>query len=698
MYNVTDTYKTLIKDPVRYVGISGAVRLRSGEIIQITDSNIAAGSLSITSKLNRKGDFRPGGVYSAELSVGLTGVAARTYDLDGAVIRLNYSIYPDNTRKPAEAQTIPLGRFYADGSTIKRSGSVVNLKANDALMLFDIPATARNGTLYELVTGACSSAGVSFGMTQEEFEALPNASAAVSVNTARIQTERDLLMYTGMMTGSFARITRTGELIFVPLSCEKDESTHVIIPVREIAGNIRFQTDFSDDTTRIARLFMHRNGSAIYSTLAGTAAGSEKLATLELDENPLMSEMSDDEVKAALNNLLTRLFECLNRVFNAEFTGDPALETGDYVRLRGGLIDTDRGYATGMITSQVWRYHGNHTIRCSMPSSLIYSGEDIPAVMALAANDTPAVYAGDLPPGRVQPKSQIEKRVDELEARMNDIGGVGMKSPFDESSEIFNCYPGGNNSAGAAGDHCFASARGMGCKASGFTAVADGFFTAASGRQSSAHGSNTTASGVNSHAEGQQTIASGENSHAEGWQAQALGASSHAENKGKATGNCSHAGGDQSEATGYAHFVHGYGVKTVGSYFGKAAFGMYNDDSDDMILTVGNGVSWQRSNAFAVDKDGNIYCNRVIQTGEASAAALHSDHSDEVGVPEYNVRSENIVEFGGITYTFETDENGSITQVTTSGGKNMRANIPAGIGNLQTHNAVFMALAMMNLK
>ncbi len=57
MYNVTDNYKTLIKAPVRYVGISGAVRLNSGELIALSDSNIAEGSLKIIRKLNQRGGF-----------------------------------------------------------------------------------------------------------------------------------------------------------------------------------------------------------------------------------------------------------------------------------------------------------------------------------------------------------------------------------------------------------------------------------------------------------------------------------------------------------------------------------------------------------------------------------------------------------------------------------------------------------------
>ena len=429
MYEVTDTYKTLIKQPTRYVGISGAVKLRSGELVTFTDKNIESGSLSITDRLNRRGDFRPGGVYSSGLSIGFTGLFAKTNDLDGAVIRLNYLIYPTAEMKLSEAEIVPLGRFYVDGSTIKRTRSTVRLKADDGLMLFDIPTTERSGTLCELVLGACSAAGVSFGMTQAEFETLPNATLSAVINTSRVQTERDLLMYVGMLTGSFARMTRSGLAVeFVPLTCEKNESTNVIIPVREIAGNIRFSTDFSDDTTRIAKIFMRRNGTALYSTLEVTAGGSEKLATLELDENPLMSGLSDSDVTAALDNLISQLYHCLNRVFDVDFTGDPALEVGDYVRLRGGEIDTSRGYATGMITSQTWTFHGTHRIKCTMPSSLVYSGDDTDtaAVMLLADDTAVSAASTTAAPERVQPKSQIEKELDELRGKLNS-GGVAEK-------------------------------------------------------------------------------------------------------------------------------------------------------------------------------------------------------------------------------------------------------------------------------
>lgn len=422
MYNVSDTYKELIKAPVRYTGISGAARLRDGTIIHLTDDNIAAGSLSITQKMNGRGDFRPGGVYSGELSCSLKGFAGKTSDLDGAAIRLAFILYHDSDMQAAKSETVPLGRFYVDGSSIKRRNDTVTLSAFDGMALFDVEATEREGTLYELVCGACTAAGVSFGMTQAEFEALPNAAQAVKINTARIQTERDLLMYVGMMTASFARISRSNELEFVPLTCERNDGG-VIVPVREIAGNIRFNTDFSDDTTCIAKLFTRRNGAAVYSTREISAGGSEKLAVMELNENPLLAELSDDVVAGVLNNELLQMYKCLNRVFDSSFTGDPALEIGDYVRLRGGAIDTDRGYATGMITSQIWRYRGQHTIKCSMPSSL--SAVEETEVQTLALDDSSSDITA--PPIRTQPKSQLQKQIDELRKQLSQAGGTAEK-------------------------------------------------------------------------------------------------------------------------------------------------------------------------------------------------------------------------------------------------------------------------------
>lgn len=427
MYNVTDTYSTLISSPVRYTGVYGAVRLKDGTMIQLDDSNIDSGTLQIINKLNRRGDFRPGGVYSGELSVGLKGFAGKTSDLDGAVIKLAFRIYHDSSMNAAASESVPLGRYYVDGSTIKRRNDVVKFSADDALVLFDIPSTSREGTLFELVDYACTAAGVTFGMSQSEFEALPNGAMSASIDVTRVQTEHDLLMYVGMLTASFARIRRQdGALEFRPLTCNKN-SGGVITPEREIKGDIRFSTEFSDDTTRIAQIITRKKGNIVSSSLSATAGGSEKLAVLELDDNPLTAALTDAELAETLNNELRQLFECLNRVYDVSFTGDPALDVGDYVRLRGGAIDTERGYATGMITSQTWRYRGQHSIKCSMPSSLTALSDSSAVMLALDGETASDDTAASEKPTRIQPRSQLQKQIDGLAGMIGESGGVAEK-------------------------------------------------------------------------------------------------------------------------------------------------------------------------------------------------------------------------------------------------------------------------------
>ena len=433
MYNVSDNYKALIAQPVRYTGISGTVTLKTGAQVALSDDGIDGGSLSIVRRLNRRGDFRTGGVYSAELSVGLKGFAGKTSDLDGARISLTFLLYGADR---ATSESVPLGVFYVDGATIRRRSALVTLRADDAMMMFDVPAQETSGTYYELASAACSACGVSLATAQAAFAELPNGSKSAALNTARVQTWRDLLMYIGQATASFARINRSGALEFVPITAEKTDSG-VIIPVREIAGGVRFSTEFSDDTTRVSRVFMQRNGQRIGSTRMAVG-GSARLMQLELPENPLFAALTDDEVKEALNAQFSVLYQCLNRAFSTDFNGDPALDVGDYVRLRGGAIDTERGYGTGMITSQVWRYRGAHTIKCVMPASFAVSGSaQAVSVKSAAAQDESAEAV------RIPPKSQTEKEIDELRARLN--GAAFPPAPIEYA---FNALPNVDPAAG----------------------------------------------------------------------------------------------------------------------------------------------------------------------------------------------------------------------------------------------------------
>ena len=187
----------------------------------------------------------------------------------------------------------------------------------------------------------------------------------------------------------------------------------------------------------------------------------------------------------------------------------------------------------------------------------------------------------------------------------------------------------------------YSHAEGCRCKAKGTNSHAEGANTEATGYSSHAEGQETTSIGQYSHSEGYQCAARGTSAHAEGYQCEAINNYSHAEgNNCKALGDCSHAGGEYCEISSSHAFAHGKGLLVNSSdFYGKASFGQYNDDSNDIIFSIGNGVclidgTTTRSNAFAVDKDGNIFCksvNSIAPDGSASTS-LFSPYATEQAV------------------------------------------------------------------
>lgn len=207
-----------------------------------------------------------------------------------------------------------------------------------------------------------------------------------------------------------------------------------------------------------------------------------------------------------------------------------------------------------------------------------------------------------------------------------------------------------------------AHAEGSDTEASGSCAHAEGSYTAATGELSHAEGDHTkatqdschaegyysTASGASSHAEGDHTTASGINSHAEGSYTTASGTNSHAEGEyTTVSGSDSHAGGNHSVVEDSASFAHGRYLELSNSQrtSGRAAFGQYNDDSNiNLIFQIGNGEvvngEVKRSNAFAVDNEGYIYC-KGIYNSEGSNTVKSYDGAKETSTVVVSVDNTN---------------------------------------------------------
>ena len=117
-----------------------------------------------------------------------------------------------------------------------------------------------------------------------------------------------------------------------------------------------------------------------------------------------------------------------------------------------------------------------------------------------------------------------------------------------------------------------------------------------------------SAVGENSSAVGSNVTASGNGSHAEGMGSTASGAGSHAEGASTASGGYAHAEGSSCNAL--AQNSHAEGKGTNAQSENQHVQGKYNviDSTGRLLDIVGNGeIGTARSNAYALDKDGNGY-------------------------------------------------------------------------------------------
>ena len=149
------------------------------------------------------------------------------------------------------------------------------------------------------------------------------------------------------------------------------------------------------------------------------------------------------------------------------------------------------------------------------------------------------------------------------------------------------------------------------------------------GNYSTAEGYNNTASGYASHAEGSDTYATGVLAHAEGWYTEATGGfGAHAEGEDTtASGKNAHAEGYNTTASG--KYSHSQNYNTEAGYDYQTVIGKCNKNKSTNLFEIGNGTSSassDRSNAFEVDKDGNVTASGGIDvTGKATLGAINGD-------------------------------------------------------------------------
>lgn len=411
MYNVSDAYKAAIEQPSRQFELGGEIRLKSGEIIPITDDTVwDKGDVVIETRAMSADDETDIGACSAAiLEMTIVDVNMNHLYAD-AEIELICSLVLENGEKEA----IPMGTFYVGANVAKRTGKRFELTAYDAMIKLQYLLTDDMRAALKGLTGYQAAAYLYEGeMAQDEetVTAFPNGDLTLDFSSEQIETARDAVMWIGHLMGCFTRIDRLGRLEFVQLQPHKWipaelEGYFIIQPERYISANQRFKTEFSDKAQQIFTLIMRDKDNKPVYHRSNPSEGTNAIISFETESNPLALSQTTRSISDILKNIVNgSLHRMLIQTFRSEIANDPALEAGDYVQIqRGG--DNDAGNFHSMITHNIWRYRGHHEIRSG--ASMQTVPFDAPVAAALSARRAQA-RGTTAAKTYVQPISQSEK-------------------------------------------------------------------------------------------------------------------------------------------------------------------------------------------------------------------------------------------------------------------------------------------------
>ena len=336
MYNTSEEYKKQINEP-RFHKIKGTV-LPYGSKYEEDISSKLCGEISRYSQCTDNSEsFGIGAVYQGELNFSLK--KADLSSLYDARVNLQFGLLLES----GETEWIPLGVYYIKEA--EKSGQTLKIKALDQMSELDIPTGLIKGQTYTFKTAMqtiTEKTGVEFAQTFEEIEELSSLPLWQLFGTNTPATYRDILRSMAQLIGGFAYINRVGKIEFKrldnisPVAEIPAKRRHsLVLSEREFEfGNLQY----TSDTGVITKYTYSGNGATVYFENNGFIYSEGTLNQLE-------------EIAESLKNV---------KYYSGtiEYSGNPALDIGDYVRVVGG----DANGELMLIESDNWIFRGVQTL------------------------------------------------------------------------------------------------------------------------------------------------------------------------------------------------------------------------------------------------------------------------------------------------------------------------------------------------
>lgn len=348
MYPVTELFKTRIKETTRIFKLSVEIQHSTG-VLELDDKDIVGGSVSFTENSQVGDDFNVGGVVASTFDIeifrklehdlikfeGATVVPQVGLLLSSSVDAENYFI---NAPQPSEFESdeaqelweyVPLGRFNVD-EVIKARNSI-KLKALDCMIELDKPYSLSSlsypATIYQIYQNICTVADVLPATT-----AFVNQNYIVQTRPEGDYTLRDMLSYVAELSGSFARMNRTGAL----------ELFWYTSSGLTLTGANRFDFKPREDLIQIKGVKFETE-DAVY------IAGTDEYV-VDLSDNPLLQS----DYATVISNIYNKVNITIFTPFESRWQGNPAIQAGDIIT----QIDRDGVSHATLVTHSTYKYRG----------------------------------------------------------------------------------------------------------------------------------------------------------------------------------------------------------------------------------------------------------------------------------------------------------------------------------------------------
>ena len=318
MKTVTTEYQNAIIAPVSTDILQGIINMDGFNIYDLV-------SLKISKKATSGSDLQIGGVFAEEMQMELFWEESdgdyKRYN--GSGIRLLYGI---KTSDMEDYETVPLNKF--EVVKTERKSQTIVLTAYDYMLRLEQEFDGWDEvshSIFDWYEYICNACQVTVGMTEVEFNALPNITpvGAVTIKAGGMfSTCRDVAHHIAVLIGGYAYIDGTD----LKFDYYRSKNAVMTIPTNLTDDGDKF-SDYEVNYTTVTA----KHGDTLI-----TATTGEDGRTYELGELPLLESFYSDSVyQTVVNNILSNLSTISYIPFELKWTGNPALECVDFVAVEG---------------------------------------------------------------------------------------------------------------------------------------------------------------------------------------------------------------------------------------------------------------------------------------------------------------------------------------------------------------------------